>query len=262
METVEKQIIIKPVVKSKFSGISAHSNTKTAFEGAQLAKGGYKTGLTREEEKNYEDALNLPKGTLRRDNKEFWGNVLNLSLPNDKAYYFVVNSPMDELKLKVILEHSGIANNELELLKNPTALFYIEDKEAKAKIEEISINYKMEASDAFAELTSDEKAGYLKVMTNKKGIEDLSERIVKTELFKEMEKDPKKFLDLTKDPDINLRISIEEMMQAGTLTRKGSYYQFENEIIGNSVDAVIAFFKDLKNQSIKIAAEQVTKKKK
>lgn len=258
--TVEtKQIVIKPVVKAKFAGISAHSNTKTALEGAQLGKGGYKTGLTREEEAHYEQALNKPKGFFSKDNTEFWSSVLNLSLPNDKAYYFVIDSLMDEIKYKVILQHSAIANNELELAKNPQALFYIEDKEAKAKIEEVAIDFLIEAQEAFMELTTDEKKGYLRLY-GKKGVQELSDRIIKTELFKEVNKDPKKFLDLTRDTDVKLRISIEEMLESGVLTKRGSYYNFENEVIGNSVDAVVSFFKDLKNQSLKIAAENATNK--
>ncbi len=260
METQVKQIIIKPVVKAKFSGISAHSNTKTSLEGAQLGRNGYKTGLSKEDEKYYEKELNKPSGFFGKDNKEFWASVLNLSLPNDKPYYFTVDSLMDEIKYKVILQHSAIANNELELAKNPTALFYIEDREAKAKVEEVFIDFKMDAQEAFSNLTTDEKKGYLKLY-GKKGVEQLSDRIIKTELFKELDKDPKKFLDYTKDPDITLRISIEDMLEVGTLTKKGYYYNFNGEVIGESVDSVISFFKDLKNQSIKIAAENATKQK-
>lgn len=257
--TEVKTIVIKPVVKAKFAGISAHSNTKTALEGAQLGKSGYKTGLSKEDEKYYEDALNKPKGFFSKDNKEFWATVLNLSLPNDKAYYFTVDSLMDEIKYKVLLQHSAVANNELELALNPQALFYIEDKEAKAKVEEVAIDFLMEAQEAFMDLTTDEKKGYLKLY-GKKGVENLSDRIIKTELFKEVNKDAKKFLELTKNPDIKLRIEIEEMLEAGTLVKKGAYYNFENEVIGNSVDAVISFFKDLKNQSLKIAATNATNK--
>lgn len=257
-ETQVKQIVIRPVVKAKFSGISAHSNTKTAFEGAQIGKNGYKTGLTREDEKYYEKELNKPNGYFGKDNKEFWASVLNLSLPNDKSYFFTIDSLMDEIKYKVILQHSLIANNELELAKNPTALFFIEDKEAKAEVEEIAINYLMEAHDAFSELTIDKKKGYLKLY-GKKGVEELSDRIIKTELFKKVNEDPKQFLLLIKNPDIDLRIEIEDMLENGVLVKKNSYYNFNDEVIGNTIDSVISFFKDHRNQSIKIAAIQTTK---
>jgi hypothetical protein len=261
MEIVERQIVIKPVTKTKFSGISSYSGSGTYLEGAQLGKGGYKTGLTKAEQTAFEEELVLTKGTLNKTNAAFWGHLLELNLPNDKTFYFNISTPLDELKYKVILEHSDIANNELDLAKNPSAIFYIEDKEAKAKIEELAIDSLMSANEAFNELTTDEKKGYLKLY-NKKGVDQLSDRLVKTELYKEINKDPKKFLALKDNPDISLRITIEDMLEAGTLVKKGSFYSFEQEVIGNSIDSVVAFLKDVKNQSIKLAAIQVTKQAK
>lgn len=261
MEVQTKSIVIKPVVKAKFSGQSSYSNTRTSLEGAQLGKGGYKTGLTREEEVKFAEELNLPKGTLSKSNKEFWGSILNLSLPNDKPFYMTIDSLMDEIRYRVLLEHDAIANNELLLAKNPRAEFYIEDAEAKAKSEEIGINYKMEANEAFSKLTGEEKKGFLKLY-GKKGVSNMSDIVVKTQLFKEVEVNPEKFISLVSNPDIKTRIEIEEMLEAGTLLKKGQYYQFEDEVIGNSIDAVIGFFKDYKNQSIKIAAKAATQSKK
>lgn len=259
MEIVERQVVIKPVVKSKFSGISSYSGSGTHIEGAQMGKGGlYKTGLTKEEEIAYCEELGKPKGYLNRDNAEFWGHMLKLNLHNDKPYFLNITTVMDELKLKVILERSDIANNELEVAKNPGTLFYIEDKEAKAKMEELAIDSLMTANEAFNELTTDEKKGYLKLY-NKKGVDQLSDRLVKTELYKEVNKDPDKFLKLKSNPDISIRILIEDMLEAGTLIKKNSFYNYENEVISNSIEGVVAFLKEPKNQSVKIAAIQTTK---
>jgi hypothetical protein len=168
---------------------------------------------------------------------------------------------MDEIKLRCLLENSKIAKNEIELKKMPLAEFYVEDAEAKAKIEEVIINHKMAAMDALRDLTIEDKKGYLRLY-GKRGLDMVSDSVVVANLFKEVDADPVRFLNFYNNPDISLRISIEEMVEAGTLLKKGQYYYFENEVIGNSVDSVIAFFKDLKNQSLKIAAEAATKKKK
>ncbi len=259
-EVVEREIVIKPNTRIKFSGVSAYSNARNVIEGAQLGKNGaHNTGLTKEDEDYFEFELGLPKGTLNKTNTSFWGHVLDLALPLDKPYTFTVSTVMDELKLKVLLAHQKIANNELDLLKNPRADFYIEDKEAKAKIEELAIDLQFTAVEAFNELTIDEKKGYLKLY-GKAGTDALSDRIIKTELYKEITKDPKKFIEFTKNPDIALRIQIQDMLEKGTIKRKGSYYQFEDEVIGTSVDSLVAFFKDIKNQSLKIAAIGVNKK--
>ena len=41
------------------------------------------------------------------------------------------------------------------------------------------------------------------------------------------------------------------MLEAGTLKRKNSFYSFGEEVIGNSIESLISYFKDPKNQSIK-----------
>ena len=255
-----KTIIIKPVNRVKFAGQSSYSGTHTSFEGAQIGHSGYKTGLTVKEEKEFEERLGLKPGTLASDNKKFWGSVLNLSLPNDKAYYMTVRSAMDELKLKVIKEHSLIANNELELAKNPRAGFYIEDLESKAEIEELVMDSKLAAHELFMELSGTDKKSYLKLF-GKKGVNEMSDKVVKTTLFKEIEANPEKFIALVSNPDIKVRIEIEEMLETGIISKRGQYYNFENEVIGNSVDAVVDFFKDYKNQSLKMAAKAATKDK-
>jgi hypothetical protein len=263
IEIEQRQVIVKPVVRSKFHNISSHAGTGTSFDGAQmdLATGYYNTGLSKEEELHYCEELGLPKGTLAKTNGAFWGSVLNLRVPNDKQYIFNIGTIMDEIKFRAFINRGNVAKNETELKLKPRAEFVVIDPESVAKVEEIEINAKMEAQDALRELTLDEKKGYLKLY-GKRGLNDVSDRIINTTLFKEVDANPKKFLTFYNNPDIALMISIEEMIEAGVLVKKGSFYNYQNEVIGNSIDAVISFFKDLKNQSIKISADAIVKKAK
>jgi hypothetical protein len=64
------------------------------------------------------------------------------------------------------------------------------------------------------------------------------------------------------NPDIKLRIDIQDMLEAGTLQKKGNYYHFNDEVIGASIDLVVAYFKDVTNQSIAIAAKTETANRK
>lgn len=262
MEIKQRQIVIKPIVRPQFSGIAAHAGTSVVFQGAQIDanSGTYKTGLTVAEETEFEKALNLTPGTLNKRNAEFWGN-LPIRLNKDKTTYIEIVSVLDELKYRTLLERSTVANSDLEKLKNPQAQFYIEDVEAKAKVEELIIDAKFDAFEKFNNLTTDEKKGYLRLY-GKRGVDNLSDKIIKTELYKEIDKDPKKFLTLANDADITLRISIEEMLESGRVKKKGNYYSFENEILGSTIDSVIAYFKDIKNQSMKIAVENEVKQAK
>lgn len=261
-----KEYIIKPVVKAKFSGISAHSKTKTVYTGAQMnSSGEYKTGLTKEEERKFEQELGLPVNTLDKKNKNFWA-FLEIRLNNDKETRFSVTSAMDVIKFKTLTERSNVAKSELEIRKNPNVEFYIEDKEAKAKVIELQANIELEALEAFSDTTIEEKRGLLKILVGKdknplRGIDNLSETIVKAELYKKIKENPKLFLELTKDEDINIRILIENLLEKGMLTKKQNYYVYEGESLGSSIEGVIEFFKDPRKQSVKIAMGQDLKNK-
>lgn len=255
-----KEYIIKPVVKAKFSGISAHSKTKTVFTGAQLnSSGEYKTGLTKEEEKKFEELLGLAPNTLDRKNKSFWA-FLEIRLNNDKETRFSVTSPMDVIKFKTLTERTNVAKSELEIKKNPTVEFYVEDKEAKAKVIELKAEVELEALEAFSSTTVEEKRGFLKLY-GKRGVEHLSDTIIKAELYNLVKEDPKKFLEFFKDKDISIRILIENLLEKGMLTKKQNYYVYEGESLGSSIDGVVEFFKDPKKQSVKIAMSQEVKNK-
>ena len=259
MEVVEKQYIIKPVVKNRFAGVSSHSKARVSIEGAQLGMSGYKTGLTVAEQAEFEEALGLPARTLNKNNKEFWSTVLEMSLPRDKQYFFNVGSPMDALKFKVLSQRDDIAVSEMELPSKPNALFYIVDEEAKAKINEKKMNVEFEALEFIMEATAEEKKGFAKLF-GKKGVEELSEKVIKTFLYEKAKESPDLFLTMTKNnPDMKTKILIAEMLENGILTKKGSFYNYQGEVVGNSIDAVISFLKDPKNQSISITAKQIVK---
>ncbi len=250
-----KQVVIRPINKAQFSGIAAHAGTTVVFQGAQLdfSTGSYRTGLTVEEEAKYETELGLPKGRLNKKS-DFWAD-LPVRLHKDKPTYFEVASLLDELKLKTIKARSTVAINELDKQNKANAQFVIEDLEAQAKAEELIIDAQFDALEAFNNMSIDEKKGYLRLY-GKRGVDTLSDKIIKTQLYTELNKNPKKFLEYTKDPDVTLRMSIEDMLESGKLTKRGNYYSFENEVIGNTVDSVVAYFKDVKNQSVKIAIEK------
>lgn len=257
----QRQIVIKPITKPQFSGINAHAKTVYTFEGAQLdSTGSYKTGLTVDEEVKFTEELGLPKGTLNKRNEKFWGN-LPIRLFRDKPTYFQVVSLMDELKVRTLLARDTVANSELEIKKNANALYYIEDAEAKAKVEEIAMDHLFDAVEAFTSMASSDRRGFLKLY-GEKGVNELSDNVVKTMLYKKVNSDPEKFTKLTRDPDVAIRISIEEMIENGLLKKKGNYYSYQDEVLGTSVESVIAYFKDIKNQSLKIVMESEVKKTK
>lgn len=261
-----KTYTIKPHVKAKFSGVSSLPKTRTVYTGAQLDHDGlYKTGLTSEQEKEYELELGLAKGTLSKTNKAFWAH-LELRLNNDKPTKFSTASIMDVIKFKALTERNNVAKSAEEVRSNPNVEFIVEDLEAQAKALELEADVELTAMEKFADTTTAEKKGIFKILNGlervpMRGIDNLSETVIKAELYKKLKADPKKFTEVASDKDLSTRIMIEELLEQGKLTKKSNYYVYEGESLGSSIDGVLEFFKDPKKQSIKIAAGQDVKNK-
>lgn len=265
MET--KTYTIKPHVKAKFSGVSSLPKTRTVYTGAQLDSDGlYKTGLTAKQEAEYEVELGLPKGTLSKTNKAFWAH-LELRLNNDKPTKFSTASIMDVIRYNALVERTNVAKNQLEIRNNPNVEFYVEDLETQAKELELVADLELEAMEKFSETSAKEKKGIFKILTSfdkipMRGVDNLSETIVKGELYKRLKADPKKFIQIATDKNLSTRILVAELLESGELVKKNNYYVYEGESLGSSIDGVIEFFNDPRKQSIKIAAGQDLKNKK
>lgn len=257
---IERTLVIRPTDSDKFAGHSSYPGTGQAFEGAQIGTNGtYKTGLTREEEDRFADELGFPIGTLSKNNGKFWGSMLNLRLPRDKSYRFEIKTLMDELKYRAFIANDKIAKSENEIQYGITQ-YYVEDKEAKAEIEEKAFNIKMDALLAIRNMTMADKRNYLSLY-NKRGSEQMTDTFINAQLMKEAEDNPTKFLSLVNDPDVKVRMDIQKLLQNNIITKRSGTYFFENEAIGGTLDAVVTYFKDVKNQAIQMQATALGKKK-
>lgn len=253
-----KTLVIRPITKIKFSGVSSYVKSKTVFTTQLDANTGlYKNGLTSAEEAEFEKELNLPKGTLNKKSL-FWGD-LEIILNNDKPTFFTLMGIMDTIKERVMKAHDKIANSEFELSKLPGALFFIDDPEEKAKLESTVIEYKLAAIEKFQTATIEEKRSALRVF-GKLGIDNMSETMVKAELFKEVEKNPKIFLDTLNDPNMKVRALLSEALEKQIIKKRGHTFYNGEDPIGSSTDAAIEYLSDIKYQQVKISIMERLKK--
>lgn len=247
-----KVVKVRRVPKAGYFGISAYPKSTTVLS-CQLSKNGFKTGLTKEEEAYYETQLNLKPNELSRHSK-WWGEVFNtehtIRLNNNKANEIILDSPINQLRYKVLLEHSKIANSELEKHR-PDVLFYIDDAEAKAKAEIQTINFKYEGMKLIMKLTTSEKQGALRLF-DKKGVDELSEDMASSQLFMELEKDPKRFFDTMTDEELKSKAWIYELVEKGHLRRRGTAFIHGDETIAGDLQECVEYFQNPKNQTIKL----------
>lgn len=255
-----KEVMLKRIPRPGYFGITSYSKSTTGF-GAEISKDGYNTGLTPEEEKYYESKLNLKPGELAR-HSSWWTEVFNVDYCikafNTKTTTVVLNGPLDQLKYKVMLASSKVANSELEK-SNPKYEFYIVDEEAKARKESEIFDYEMECMELIIKLSPEEKRSALRLF-GKTGVDNLSESVVKSELHKESKKDPKLFIDTLNDKRLKTKMLIGEMLDYRVINRKGNYYMNGEDTIAGSTDECVSYFEDLKNKSIVLALNTKLKK--
>lgn len=257
-----KEVVIKRVSRAGYFGINAYPKSTTTI-GCELGKNGFKTGLNSEDEKFYEDKLGLKPGELSKHSK-WWGDVFNVEysmrLNNTKETKLMLDDVINQLRYFVLNASSKIANSEIDK-KEAFVDFYIVDEEAKAKAESQVFDYEWEAMELILKLTPAEKRSSLRLF-GKKGVDDLSEMMLKSELTKELKKDPKAFCDTLKDKQLKTRMLIEELIEYRILKRSGNYYSNGDDTIATSTDEALEYFEDLKHQSVVLAMITRLKKSK
>lgn len=254
------EVQFKPVARAGYFGISSYAKSVTVL-GAEISKNGYKTGLTKQEEAYFENKLNLKLGELDR-HSEWWSDVFNtkhaLRLQNTKTTELVLDNPINQIKYKVALASSKIANSDIEKNK-PTCMFYIADEEAKAKMELEAFNYEFEGMGRIHKMTPEEKREALRLF-GKKGLDTMTETMLNTELVRESKKNPKTFVETLDDKDIKTKAFILELLEKGLLKRKGNQYIHGEDTIAVSTEDCVDFFNDVKNQTLKLTLTTRLKK--
>lgn len=253
---MDKTIKLRTIQKAVFGGLARYPKSNVVIT-TELGPKGYKTGLTIDEEKYFEEYLGLDKGTLSQSPREtdegrgiksnFWAN-LEIRFPN-KMITLDLNKAMDYLKYKVCLSSSKVANSISELYKYPDALFAIIDEEELAQVENHKVDLEVEAYELFMAMNDSQKKGVLKLF-GKRGIENTSPAIIKSTLAKILKSDPAEFIRVVKDKNIQTKIFIEDLLETRIISRAGNYFKNGDDPIGNSTEEVVGYFENPKNSAI------------
>lgn len=256
-----ESIKIKRIGSAGYFGISSYPKSVTTL-GCEISKTGFNTGLTVDEEKHFEAELNLKQGELSKHSK-WWSDVYNVEfaprLNNTKSTEIILDNPINQIKYKVLLASSKVANSEIE--KNPNSIFFIDNPEAKAQKELESFEYEYEASTLIHKLSPEDKRGSLRLF-GKSGLDNLSETMLNASLYQEMKKDPKEFVRILTDKNLKTHMLVKELIEKGILKRKGNYYIHNDDTIAHSTEECISYFNDINNQSVKLILESRLNKKK
>lgn len=256
-----KTVKIKHAGKAGYFGIKSFSKAVETL-GAELTKNG-RNFLSENERLYFEKELNLKEGELKPHSK-WWDEVFNVEYPlrlvKSKTNELVLDSAISQLKYKVALASSKIANSEIE--KNrPGVSFYIDDVEAKAKKELETINFEFEGMNMIIKCSPEEKRGALRLF-GKTGLDTMSENILSSQLYQELKKDPKNFFTIMTDKDLKTKMFIKELEEFHLIKRKGNTYMYGEDTIGLATEECVEWFNDIKNEPIRLILSTKLKRSK
>ncbi len=250
MENLTRKVELRSLNKDTFGGLALYPNTQGTVLVCRKAKNGYVTGLTKEEETEYEKKLGEVPGTLNNRNDAFWST---LETRIKTKTILDLSNPLDFLRYKYLSVYGKmICPSVLDQQKYPEAKYVIHDEEHQAEIEASKIDWKMEASQAFYDLSEESKKEMLTVF-GRKNLSTASPALIKTTLFKLMEDDPKLFVKTVKDPNLKTRVFIERLIEESILTKERGMYKFGDDILATGLDDMVIFLNSPKNAELVIA---------
>tara|TARA_R100000544_G_scaffold36543_1_gene25066 strand:- start:1846 stop:2658 length:813 start_codon:yes stop_codon:yes gene_type:complete len=214
-------------------------------------------GFTAAEEKKYMDGI-LDVSPSHVDwpkhSKEFWAELTipvgftGIELEIGKNEDDMPLNVMDYIKYRFAVKHPHVALTKEEMDSTFSKKFYIQDLTRDDKVKNNEIQLKKDADKEFIKSSSNMESmkRILRLMSNTNPDRMTIEQ-VENALYELKNSNPKKFLRISTDKNLELKSEIEEMVTAGVLRKIGNQVIFIDEVLGETTDDTIVYLKDKKN---------------
>ena len=157
-------------------------------------------------------------------------------------------SIMDFIKYNFAIKHPYVALTKEEMDSDSIKKFYIQDLTREDKTKNMSIKLKKDADKEFIKVSSQLKTmkRILRLMSSTNP-DRMTEDQIENSLYELKNSNPKKFIRVATDKNLELRAEIDEMVSAGVLRRIGNQVIFIDEVFGDTTEDTIIHLKDKKN---------------
>ena len=155
---------------------------------------------------------------------------------------------MDFIKYNFALKHPHVALTKDEMNKEFGKRFYIQDLSREDKVKNNSIKLKKDADKEFIKVSSNvnNMKRILRLMSNSNPAR-MTEDQIENALYEIKNKEPKRFIRIATDKNLELKAEIEEMVSAGVLRKIGNQVIFIDEVLGDTIEDTVVHLKDKKN---------------
>ena len=155
---------------------------------------------------------------------------------------------VDYIKYRFALKHPHVAMTKAEMDADFNKRFYIQDLSREDKSRNNEIQMKKDADKEFIKLSSSPKdmKRVIRLLSNVNPDRMTVEQI-ENSLYEIKNSNPKKFVRIATDKNLELKAEIEEMVTAGVLRKIGNQIIYIDEVLGENMDNAVVYLKDKKN---------------
>lgn len=249
------EVIVRIVKVNPWTGLTKWPTTFDYVGSYWTRSGNVYTGLTQENARRLEKALDKEEGELN-PNSDFW-TTFAVKI-GKKDLILDTTRPMDELMYLFLKGHKRVADGLANV--NPSKDYVLINKDSEAEQQNRINKVKREAYRELDKMSIEDMRKCLRLYGMKS--DTMSNELIEAKLTEQIETAPDKFLlKWVNNPNKEMNYVIEEALSKNIIRKNRSQYFFGTDMIGNGLDDVIAYLNDKKNQDIKLAILQEIKVK-
>lgn len=234
-----------------WSGVQKFDDCRTILYPLMDGFGRTVTGLSLEDESRLETELGLEKGHLARNSK-FWTTFF-IQL-DSKGITLDTSDPQQELQYLFLLRSKKISKSLKAITPDALGVMYCEEDEAKTA--NVTRGVKVKAFKKFSTLTHDDMKKIL-TMYGKRAVDSMANDVIEDILGAEVELNPKRFLDIADDPNLEKKMFITGLINKGILKKIGNRIVYGETTLGADLDSAVQFLSDSKNQPILLTLKEL-----
>jgi len=264
--------VCKPAKKTYLSNIDHTHSGAVLFDKAVFSyaaerdpfTGLVNTGLTKEEARALEEALNYEPNSLHPNNMktivkngEFsWAHFF-IKIPKEGLVIDAKRSPKDKLILRVLQAGSRVAKTTAELADDPMKYeLVLVSEESEKKVAHGGLATKRKAFSRFNEMTIQDMIDFLDVYQEgmyKVGLESTPD-FIEGEVGKVVDAAPEKFLDTLQSAYYKTTIFLFKCLRSNIIYKQGTKYMLvEGDVLGGSLLEAVRNLEDPDYNNVKLS---------
>lgn len=257
LESKKVKLVARGNPDHTWSGFVRYAKCKDYISPYLDRSGVLVTGLTDKEEREFEKLLGLEEFKLSK-RSSFWDDYAVIMY--DKPKEFDLSIPEDALAYKMLFGHKNVANSWSNILEWPFATYVITDDVLDAASENTSHDIKIKAVTLFGKMSADQMSSLLKLYSGNINNDNVPIEVVKSKLFKVMEDDCLKFIELVEDKALETKLMISQLVALKVLRKNRQAYYYGEDVLGHDLEETVLHIDNPENQGLKVALKQEVSK--